>query len=132
MSAIYIPPEYYKLRLSPLLSSEKFVGYLQDFIASQNDSSDFDFEHYDGLAKAILLVESVWYFPFIIGAVYIGGVLYLQHYMKDKKPLKFSGLLFTWNLLVGLFSAFGFWRSAPELIKFIGKPHGFYESICIP
>jgi len=101
-------------------------------LSDENLKQTFEFEHYKRLPDILEFLESSWYIALLVGAAYVGGVFYLQHYMKHRKPFELKGTLVAWNTLIGIFSLFGCWRTAPELLSVINKPNGLYESICQP
>jgi len=96
-------------------------------------SSSENINYYDSLIIEILtFLHSSWNIPIIISCVYLASAFGLQSFMKHRKPIELKTPLVFWNLIVSIFSSAGFIFSSTELLKFIGKSDGFYESICIP
>jgi len=116
--------------LQELLSAIKNGSVsVQNFI---DESSDFQFELNEGIVDVVEFLESSWHVAFLIGVAYVGGIFYLQSFMRNRKPIELKKTLFVWNILIGIFSLIGFARTAPQLLSIIRRPGGYYESICLP
>ncbi|XP_035702896.1 elongation of very long chain fatty acids protein 6-like [Folsomia candida] len=64
-------------------------------------------------------------------AVYLTVVFALQSYMKDRPAVNVRKVMVVWNTFLTIFSAFGFYRIAQELLFNIFQPDGYYRSVCV-
>lgn len=96
-----------------------------------NYSYVFKFEEdFDTLEKRRWMRENWMMCFYYIGAYMIviyGGQLYMQ--TRPRFELRIP--LFMWNVFLAVFSIWGAYRSAPELLYVLNN-HGFHYSVCIP
>nr|QKG32709.1 elovl6 [Gecarcoidea lalandii] len=100
-------------------------------VTMPNYSYVFKFEEdFDTLEKRRWMKEN-W----IISFYYIGAymiVIYCgQLYMQTRPRFELRIPLFVWNVFLALFSIWGAYRSAPELLYVLNQ-FGFRYSVCIP
>lgn len=102
-----------------------------DSVTMPNYSYVFKFEEdFDNYEKRRWMKENWMTCFYYIGAymiVVFGGQLYMQ--TRPRFELRLP--LFIWNVFLALFSVWGAYRSAPELLYVLGN-HGFHYSVCIP
>lgn len=72
-----------------------------------------------------------WHFCMIAGMVYVFAIFTLKAYMSSRKPFVLNRELFLWNAALGVFSIFGFIRTAPEFLHILSGENGFYRTICV-
>ncbi|XP_045621678.1 very long chain fatty acid elongase 6 isoform X3 [Procambarus clarkii] len=102
-----------------------------DSVTMPNYSYVFKFEEdFDTLEKRRWMRENWMMCFYYIGAYMIviyGGKLYMQ----SRPRLELRLPLFMWNVFLAVFSMWGAYRSAPELLYVLNK-YGFRYSVCIP
>ena len=87
---------------------------------------NFNSLHFVGWAESNIM----W--AFVISGVYVALALWLGPLlMQSRKPIPCKNQLAVWNLLLAVFSAVGFLRTAPHLLYF-GWKFGVYASVCAP
>ncbi|XP_063611762.1 very long chain fatty acid elongase 6-like isoform X2 [Penaeus indicus] len=100
-------------------------------VTMPNYSYVFKFEEdFDTLEKRRWMRENWMMCFYYIGAYMIviyGGQLYMQ--TRPRFELRIP--LFMWNVFLAVFSIWGAYRSAPELLYVLNN-HGFHYSVCIP
>ncbi|XP_042885566.1 elongation of very long chain fatty acids protein 6-like isoform X4 [Penaeus japonicus] len=100
-------------------------------VTMPNYSYVFKFEEdFDTLEKRRWMRENWMMCFYYIGAYMIviyGGQLYMQ--TRPRFELRMP--LFMWNVFLAVFSIWGAYRSAPELLYVLNN-HGFHYSVCIP
>ncbi|XP_071538010.1 very long chain fatty acid elongase 6-like isoform X2 [Panulirus ornatus] len=100
-------------------------------VTMPNYSYVFKFEEdFDTLEKRRWMKENWMMCFYYIGAYMIviyGGQLYMQ--TRSRFELRLP--LFMWNVFLAMFSVWGAYRSAPELLYVLNK-YGFRYSVCIP
>jgi elongation of very long chain fatty acids protein 6 len=70
--------------------------------------------------------------PVVVCAVYLLLSLWVGPWlMAARAPMPCKNQLAVWNLLLAVFSAAGFLRTAPHLLYYIGV-HGGWASVCAP
>lgn len=113
-------------RLGEIVYNSKFpMNYTPDYLTL------YEFEKFENHEEWRQWMFTHWHWSVYASIVYICIVFVGQWLMKDKQPLKLRKVLTAWNVTLALFSAMGFWRSAPELIVSVLKPgHGFHRSVC--
>jgi len=70
-----------------------------------------------------------WTLSVYASAIYILLIFTGRHWMKSRSPFSLRRRLFLWNLILALFSIFGFLRTFPE-INYVLKTTGFYRTVC--
>ncbi|OXA46224.1 putative fatty acid elongation protein 3 [Folsomia candida] len=63
-------------------------------------------------------------------AVYLTTVFSLQFYMKDRPVADVKKVMVGWNAFLAIFSAFGFYRVAQELLFNLSQTDGYYRTVC--
>lgn len=67
--------------------------------------------------------------PYVAVLLYLPAIYFGQIAMKDRKPLNFKWLLFTWNAGLALVSLIGVFRGTFEVGSFVLRD-GFLNSMC--
>jgi hypothetical protein len=110
---------------TPSVSTDGTIDY------SGIDMKSGNFESID-VKEYLHFMRNKWYYAVITIILYVGGILLMQNWMKNRKPVKLKWLLVLWNSSIGVFSIMGFSRTFPSLRKVVmGYPDGFYRSMCI-
>lgn len=73
---------------------------------------------------------SHWHWTVIISVVYVTLIHLGRRWMTNREPLKLRKPLIVWNTALAIFSLFGFYRIAPEMLNVLSQPNGFYHSVC--
>jgi elongation of very long chain fatty acids protein 6 len=90
----------------------------------------FFFENFD-VTKSRQWFWKNWTLTLYISVAYVVLIYFGQRYMRNRSAFGLRPALAMWNLILALFSAFGFFRVFPELIDVIRGPDGFYRSVCV-
>mmetsp|Transcript_22680 Transcript_22680/g.69737 ORF Transcript_22680/g.69737 Transcript_22680/m.69737 type:complete len:344 (+) Transcript_22680:96-1127(+) len=69
--------------------------------------------------------------PLVTAALYIAGIVYGHHLMRDKQPYSLKTALTAWNFFLALFSLVGAVKTAPLLVDTLTRK-GFEASLCTP
>jgi len=72
-----------------------------------------------------------WTNSFYYVAAYMLVIFGVQHYMTSRPRFELKWILVTWNVCLAMFSIWGTYRSAPELL-YVLQNYGFRYSCCIP
>jgi hypothetical protein len=76
-------------------------------------------------------MHKFWFIPHLVGLLYIGVIFGLRAYLRDKKALRSDKALALWNAGLGLFSAIGFARIAPQFFEeLVYEESGVHSAIC--
>ena len=86
----------------------------------------FNSLHFVGWSERNMVLPVVICVCYLVLALLVGPSL-----MRGRDPLPCKNQLAVWNLLLAVFSAIGFLRTAPHLLYF-GAKFGPYASICAP
>jgi hypothetical protein len=103
---------------------------IRDFPQGYYPSYEFEKSSLD-FGRVLEFMHENWWIPFSAGILYLGVIFILQEFMKGRKALELKWPLFTWNLAIGLFSVFGFLRTAPDLIYILQRTNGLHVSVCL-
>lgn len=69
------------------------------------------------------------FLAFVVSIIYIVGVFYGQHAMKNREPFDLRGVVTYWNLFLAIFSFIGACRTVPHLI-FSWRHFGLDYLVC--
>ena len=72
--------------------------------------------------------EHHW-FPFACVAIYLAAIYYGQKYFETRPAWNLKGSMAAWNLLLSVFSFFGFIRCLPFVVHNL-KTYGFEQTLC--
>ncbi|CAL8073366.1 unnamed protein product [Orchesella dallaii] len=90
----------------------------------------FGFEKLDHIYWRQFVWEHPMY-PYVACVLYLATIFGIQHYMKDRAPLKLKTPLVIWNWALAIFSIMGFYRLGQELGDLVfGQENGLHKSIC--
>jgi len=92
--------------------------------------SPFWFENVDTFKWKVVMMQNPnlgWY----ACAIYLCAIFSIQTYMKDRPAIKAKKAVLVWNGCLTIFSAFGFYRIAQELMHNLLQPDGYYRSLCV-
>jgi len=84
---------------------------------------------YINLSKCRRWMERNWMVSVYASVAYICVIFLLQAWMKNRPAYKLRKPLVVWNIMLAVFSIFGFLRTAPEII-YINMEYGFHLIIC--
>ncbi|KAK7075972.1 hypothetical protein SK128_024781, partial [Halocaridina rubra] len=102
-----------------------------DSVTMPNYSYVFKFEEdFDNYEKRQWMKEN-WKSCFYYVGAYMIVIFGGQLYMQTRPRFELRKPLFIWNVFLALFSVWGAYRSAPELLTVLAN-HGFHYSVCIP
>lgn len=100
-------------------------------VTMPNYSYVFKFEEdFDTLEKRRWMKEN-WMISFYYIGAYMIVIYCGQLYMQYRPRFELRIPLFMWNVFLALFSWWGAYRSAPELLYVLNQ-YGFRYSVCIP
>ncbi|CAL4082293.1 unnamed protein product [Meganyctiphanes norvegica] len=100
-------------------------------VTMPNYSYVFTFEEdFDGDESRKWFAEN-WTMSFYYISAYMLVIFGLQQYMASRPRFELRGYLVTWNIFLAVFSLWGTYRSAPELL-YVLQNYGFRYSCCIP
>ncbi|CAL8123749.1 unnamed protein product [Orchesella dallaii] len=112
-------------RLTELVYNSKYpMNYTPHYLTL------FEFEKFEDHEEWRQWMFTNWHWSVYASVIYVALVFYGQWLMKDKTPLKLRKVLTLWNITLALFSAMGFFRSAPELLVSALQPDGLHRSVC--
>lgn len=69
-------------------------------------------------------------YPYIAIVLYLTTIFGIKAWMKDRPPYKLKKPLFIWNVALGIFSIFGFYRIAQEFAVIYAQENGLHKSAC--
>lgn len=76
-------------------------------------------------------MESHWNVPFTTVALYVLAIFWGRQYMAPRKPWSWRKQLAAWNLLLSVFSAWGFVRCLPHLLHNFATM-SLRDNFCVP
>ncbi|CAG7825357.1 unnamed protein product [Allacma fusca] len=89
----------------------------------------FDFESVE-INKHRQWIGENWYISIYAAVIYVNLIFIGGHWMKNRQPFQLRRLLTAWNIGLALFSAIGFFRTAPEVFHILKQSNGFHQSVC--
>ncbi|ODN04553.1 putative fatty acid elongation protein 3 [Orchesella cincta] len=112
-------------RVTELVYNSKYpMNYTPNYLTL------FEFEKFENHEEWRQWMFTNWHYSVYASVIYVALVFYGQWLMKDKSPMKLRKVLTLWNITLALFSAMGFFRSAPELFVSAIQPDGLHRSVC--
>ncbi|XP_050593834.1 elongation of very long chain fatty acids protein 6-like [Bombus affinis] len=96
-----------------------------------NYSYTFNFEKNFVYSDALTTITNHYPNCFYYSAIYVILIFTGKYYMSSRPKLELRGALALWNILLAVFSIFGFLRMSSEMYHVLSY-YGFYHSVCVP
>lgn len=96
----------------------------------ENFSLVMPFEETFDAVKSTVWMQNNWTHSMTFSAAYVVAIFGIKKLMEPRKPFALDTPLFLWNLLLAVFSIWGFARMTPEWL-WSWKDNSFEYSICV-